>query len=116
MAAQKSGDGTLIIIKATRLISYLAYAYAMIASVFLGFGFFLLLFSANYSTPFVQFVYKGASAFLEPFRNIFPAHQVTETGYFSASALFAIIVYLTFAVAVHALISYLNTKIEQYDS
>lgn len=114
--AKEINPTTLNIIKASRIITYLAYGYAMLASVFLTFGFFLLLFGANQSTPFVQFVYKGAAEFLAPFRGIFPLHQISETGYFSPSALFAVIVYLTFAVAVHSLISYLTAKIEQNEA
>jgi hypothetical protein len=35
---------------------------------------------------------------------------VSETSYFNASALFAIVMYLIFAVLVHALLSWLTVK------
>jgi uncharacterized protein YggT (Ycf19 family) len=116
--ATKSADstGTLNIIKAARFITYIVYGFAILACIFLGFGFFLLLFGANYNVPFVQFIYNGAADFLQPFRGIFPPHQISETSYFSASALFAIVVYLLFALAVQSLISYLTAKIEQFES
>lgn len=106
----KNNDTTLTFIKIGRVITYIVYGFTIIAIVSLTFGFFLLLFSANPTTPFVQFVYKIANEFLQPFRGIFPTHPVGETGYFSASALFAIIFYLLFAAGVSALVSYLNVK------
>ena len=106
----QNNDTTLTFIKISRAITYIVYGFTMIAIVSLTFGFFLLLFSANPNTSFVQFVYKIANEFLQPFRGIFPSHPIGETGYFSASALFAIIFYLLFAACVSALLSYLNVK------
>ncbi len=113
--SQKPSDGTLVSIKIFRGVSYVVYAYALIASIFLGLGFVLLLFSANATVPFVEFVYKVAAEFLQPFRGIFPVHQISETGYFSASALFAIMMYLILATAVQSLISYLTLKMTKHE-
>jgi uncharacterized protein YggT (Ycf19 family) len=112
---QQPSDATLVSIKIFRGISYAVYAYALVASVFLGIGFVLLLFSANANVPFVEFVYKVAAEFLQPFRGIFPLHQVSETGYFSTSALFAIMMYLVFAAALQSLISYLTVKMVKHE-
>lgn len=106
----KPSDAKMMFIKFTRAVSYVVYAYTVLAVVFLTFGFFLLLFGANADTPFVQFVYKGANDFMQPFRGIFPTHQINETGYLNSAMLFAIIFYLMFAAAVNALISYINLK------
>lgn len=114
MAKQQQSDGTLVAIKVSRGVSYAVYAFAVIASLFLGLGFVLLLFSANPNVPFVEFVYKVAAEFLQPFRGIFPPHQISETGYFSASALFAIMMYLILATAVSSLISYLTLKMAKH--
>ena len=111
---KKPSDTTLMFIKISRVITYIVYAYSLVAVAFLTVGFFLQLFGANYATPFVQFVYKGAAQFLQPFREIFTPHAVGETGYFNSSALFAIIMYLVFALAVHALISYLTAKMVEH--
>jgi uncharacterized protein YggT (Ycf19 family) len=118
MAVQqpKPTDNKMMFIKFSRGLSYFIYGVAITAAVFLSFGFFLLLFSANPSTGFVQFVYKVAAAFLEPFRGIFPPHQVSETGYFSSAALFAIIFYLFFAACMNALINYINLKMYKHSS
>ena len=113
---QQPSDGALVAIKISRGVSYAVYAYAIIASLFLGLGFVLLLFSANPSVPFVEFVYKVAAEFLQPFRGIFPPHQISETGYFSASALFAILMYLIQATAVQSLISYLTVKMAKHEA
>lgn len=115
MATNKPSDATLVFIKISRAISYVAYAYALIASLVLGIGFVLLLFGANSTTPFVQFIYKTGAEFLQPFRGIFPVHQVSETGYFSASALFAITMYLIGAALLQSLISYITAKMVKHE-
>lgn len=106
----KPSDSTLVIIKASRVLTYLVYAYTVVAMLFLGLMFILQVFSANYATPFVKFVYEVGHDFLKPFRGIFPGQTVGETGYFNSSALFAILIYGLFAIAFHALISYLTAK------
>ena len=116
MAKDKPSDTTLVFIKVSRVITYLVYAYTLIAMIFLGLAFVLELFSANYATPFVKFVYNGSYDFLQPFRGIFPGHNVGETGYFNSSALFAMLMYGLFAIALHALISYLTAKMAQHQT
>ena len=107
---QKPSDATLIALKASRFVTYLVYAYVMVAIVFLVIGSILLLFGANPNVGFTEFIYKGASSFLAPFRGIFPPRQVSETGYFSTSAFFAIIMYAFGALVLNSLISYLTAK------
>ncbi len=116
MAHNKPSDSTLVFIKVSRVITYLVYAYTLIAMIFLGLGFILELFSANYATPFVKFIYNGAYEFLKPFRGIFPGHSVGDTGYFNSSALFAILIYGIVAIAFHALITYLTAKMAQHEA
>lgn len=110
MAQAKTSDTTLLFIKVSRVFTYIVYAYAIIASGFLFLAFLLQLFGANYATPFVQFIYNGAYEFLRPFRGIFPGHNVSDTSYFNSSALFAMCMYLVFALAIHSLINYLTAK------
>ena len=110
MKKNKPSDSTLVFIKISRGITYFVYGYALVASTFLGIAFVLLLFGANQTTPFVQFIYKTATEFGQPFRGIFPTHPVGETGYFSSSALFAIAMYLIIAAALHSLIAYITAK------
>lgn len=110
MAKNQPSDSTLVFIKISRGITYVVYAYTLIASTFLALAFVLQLFGANYATPFVKFVYEGAYGFLRPFRGIFPGHQVSDTSYFNSSALFAIMMYLIFAAVLHSLITYITAK------
>jgi uncharacterized protein YggT (Ycf19 family) len=107
---KKPSDGKLNLIKFARILVYLVYTYLIVAVSFLSVGFLLLLLGANQDTPFTQFVYKIAAEFLQPFRAIFPVHQITDNAYFSAAGLFAIIMYGLFAVGIHSLISYLTLK------
>lgn len=111
---EKPSDGKLGFIKFARVLTYLVYAYAIIATVFLLFGFFLLLFGANQNTPFVNFVYNISAHFLKPFRGIFPGQTVSDTGYFDSAALFAIIFYGIFAMAIHSLIQYITLKMVKH--
>lgn len=106
----QQNDTKLLFIKMSRALTYVVYGFTLTAIVFLTLGFFLLLFGANPDVGFTQFVYKVAAEFLQPFRGIFPAHQVSETGYFSTSALFAIIMYMLMSLGLHALISYITEK------
>jgi uncharacterized protein YggT (Ycf19 family) len=114
MANNKPSDSTLVFIKLSRGITYVVYAYTLIASIFLALAFVMQLFGANYATPFVKFIYEGAYGFLKPFRGIFPGQQVGDTSYFNSSALFAIMMYLIFAAALHSLITYITAKMVQH--
>lgn len=122
MAEQKSDqqpespDTKILFIKVSRALSYLVYGYALVAALFLGIGFFLLLFSANASTPFVRFIYETGATFLAPFRGIFPVRVISETGYFSPSILFAIIMYALLALGMNALISYITLKMVTHEN
>jgi uncharacterized protein YggT (Ycf19 family) len=110
MAKSTAPDTKLVFIKGSRYLSYFIYGFSLVATTFLTLTFFLLLFSANTSTPFVRFVYETTAAFLAPFREIFPVRAIGDTGYFSPSILFAIIMYLALALAMNALISYITVK------
>ena len=110
MATQKNSNSKTLFLKTSKVLTYIVYAYMVLAVVFLSLGFILLLFGANQTVPFTEFVYKVAAEFLQPFRGIFPLKEIGETGYFSASALFAIVVYMLLALAVNTLITYITSK------
>lgn len=112
---EKVSDSTLVSIKIVRGITYVVYGFTVIAVLSITIAFFLLLFGANIETPFVKFIYELAFDFGQPFRGIFPTKAVGQTGYFSASALFAAIMYLVFGVAVSSFISYLNLKMTKHE-
>lgn len=97
-----------------KVLTYAMYALVIFAEIVLAFRVFLLAFSANPSSGFVEFIYRTSADFLQPFRGIFPPRTVGETGYLDVSALFAIIVYGLVAWGFSALIGYINSKISQY--
>ncbi len=108
--AKAPTDAKLNMIKFARVLVYLVYAYLIIAVSFLITGFILLLLGASQSSSFVDFVYRIAAEFLAPFRGMFPPHQITDSSYFSAAGLFAIIMYGIFAIAIHSFIGYITLK------
>jgi uncharacterized protein YggT (Ycf19 family) len=110
----KPKDSKLLFIKFARLLTLLVYLFFIVATVFLVIGFFLLLFGANPATPFVRFVYHFAELFLQPFRGIFPGHQISDRSYFSGAAFFAIIMYGIGAIALNSLITYITMKQTQH--
>jgi len=116
MAQQPPSEGALSFIKAARWLTYLVYFYVIVAIVFLVLGFLMLLLGASPQADFTQFVYRIAAEFLQPFRGIFPTKEITETSYFSAAGLFAIVMYSFFAAAIHALISWLTAKQMNYEN
>ena len=116
MATQKNSDSKSLFLNVSKALTYVVYGYMILAVVFLSLGFILLLFGANQSVPFTEFVYKVAAEFLQPFRGIFPVREVGETGYFSASALFAIVVYMLLALSVNSLITYITSKMIKHQA
>jgi YGGT family len=99
-----------------RAVGYLVYAYVVVVEIILAFGFFLLLFGANPTSGFVQWMYRNLDRVMDPFRGIFTPIQLgsAEGGevqsVFETSVLFAMIVYGLLAIAVHALISWLTGR------
>ncbi len=91
-------------------LSYAVYFYVISASVTLMFGFLLLLFGADRSAPFVDFIYNLSIHFLAPFRGIFPVRNITDGAYFSTTALFAIIVYGVVTIAIQSFITFIALK------
>jgi uncharacterized protein YggT (Ycf19 family) len=99
-------------LRISKVIAYILYFWIIIGVISLSLRVFLLLFSANPNTSFVDFIYRLSSDYLEPFRGIFPPKAVSETGYLDVAAVFAIIVYLFVMWGVSALISYVQYKID----
>ncbi len=98
-----------------KILTYAMYAYVMFGIIVLGFRVFLLAFSANPDSGFVEFIYQTSARFLQPFRGIFPPAEVGETGYLDVAAMFAMIVYGLIAWGFSGLIGYVQSKIDQYN-
>ncbi|MFK8022690.1 MAG: hypothetical protein AB8G26_01895 [Ilumatobacter sp.] len=103
-----------------RAITYLVYAYVLLVEVILLIGFLLLLFGANPSSSFVQWAYRNLDSAMDPFRGIFSPVEIGIAGndvpaVFETSILFAMIIYLIVAIALHALIDWLSGRLGSID-
>jgi uncharacterized protein YggT (Ycf19 family) len=99
-------------LRISKVIAWLMYLWVLFGIITLLLRVFLLAFSANTTAGFGQFVMNTSSDYLNPFRGLFPLHQVGDTGYLDVSALFAIIIYLFVAWGFNSLISYIQRKID----
>jgi uncharacterized protein YggT (Ycf19 family) len=96
----------------SKILGYIMYAWVFFGIIVLGLRVFLLAFSANATTPFVEFIYRTSADYLEPFRGIFPSKSIGETGYLDIAAIFAMIIYLLIGWGFSAFIRYIQSKID----
>jgi uncharacterized protein YggT (Ycf19 family) len=101
------------LIKVARWAVMFVYAIALIAIVLLTIAFFLKLFGASTTAPFTQWIYRSSDRFMQPFRGIFPAVEVTDNSVLDVSLLFGMLMYTLFALLVHALVEWLDRKLYQ---
>jgi hypothetical protein len=102
----------LVIGKAIVFVLYLVFlAYAVI----LGIAFFLRLFGANADADFADWIFRASARIMEPFRGIFPTTQISDRSEFDASLLFALVIYLVAAIALHGIVHWFSRKISRAD-
>jgi uncharacterized protein YggT (Ycf19 family) len=94
-----------------RALTYLVYAFVVVALVVLLLGFFLLLFGANPDAPFAEWLYRGLRRVMAPFRGLFEEVQLDGRSVLDVSILFAMIVYGIAALGLHAVIDWLTARI-----
>lgn len=100
-----------------RAVTYLVYAFVLVALVILLFGFFLLLFGANPHAPFAEWVYRSLTRVMAPFRGLFEPVPLDGRSVLDASILFAMIVYGLAALLLHTLIEWITDRLaEQTES
>jgi uncharacterized protein YggT (Ycf19 family) len=99
--------------RAARALTYLVYAFVLVALVLLLFGFFLLLFGANPHASFAEWVYRGLTRVMAPFRGLFEPVPLDGRSVLDVSILFAMIVYGLAALLLHALIDWLTDRISK---
>jgi uncharacterized protein YggT (Ycf19 family) len=107
-----------VVVTIVRAISYLVYFWLIVVEIILLMGFVLLLFGANPTAGFTQWVYRNLDRVMAPFRGIFTPIQVGTTSndvpaIFETSVLFAMIVYGIVALAISALIGWLSGRLAQ---
>lgn len=98
-------------LRVAKVLTWLVYAYFLVAVVLLVLEFFLLLFNANPDAGFAEWVYRSADRLMEPFRGIFPTKQAGNGSVLDFAVLFAIIVYGVLALAFHSLVEWLDYRI-----
>jgi uncharacterized protein YggT (Ycf19 family) len=99
------------LLKVARWAVMFVYAIALIAIVILTIAFFLKLFGASTTAPFTEWVYRSSDRFMQPFRGIFPSVEVSDKSVLDVSLLFGMLMYTLFALAVHALVEWLDRKL-----
>jgi uncharacterized protein YggT (Ycf19 family) len=99
------------LVRAARALTYLVYAFVVIALVILVTGFFLLLFGANPDAPFAAWIYRSLERVMAPFRGIFETVPLNGDSVLDVSVLFAMIVYSIAGLFLHQLIEWLSDKL-----
>jgi uncharacterized protein YggT (Ycf19 family) len=95
-----------------RALTYLIYAFVIVALILLLLGFFLLLFGANPHVPFAEWVYRSLTRVMAPFRGLFEPVRLDGRSVVDVSILFAMIVYGLVALVLHAAIEWLTARLE----
>ena len=106
-AARRAGPAYWI----SRAIIVFVYGFAIACIVILAMAFFLQLFNANTTAPFVDWVYRAAKRIMQPFRGIFPSVEGEQGSVFDVSMLFAMFMYGLLALGAHGLIDWIDRKI-----
>ena len=105
------GKSTFTIVRVARILTYLVYAFTIVALVILTMGFFLLLFGANPDAGFSEWVYRGLDRVMAPFRGIFEPVPLNGDSVLDTSVMFAMIVYGIACLFLSALIAWLTDKL-----
>ena len=112
MDAVKSNE-PIAITRIARALTYLVYAWVIVALVILVLGFFLELFGANPDAPFAEWVYRSLTRVMAPFRGLFEPVELDGRSVLDTSILFAMIVYGIVATGLHALIEWLTDRLTE---
>ena len=106
-AARRAGP----VYRISRGLILFVYGFAITCIVILAIAFFLQLFNANTTAPFVDWVYRAARRIMQPFRGIFPSVEGEQGSVFDVSMLFAMFMYGLLALGAHGLIDWIDRKI-----
>jgi uncharacterized protein YggT (Ycf19 family) len=102
---------SLNIVRAARALTYLVYAFTIIALVILVLGFFLLLFGANPEAGFAEWVYRSLDRVMAPFRGIFESVELNGDSVLDTSVLFAMIIYGIAGLFLNAAVDWLTERV-----
>jgi uncharacterized protein YggT (Ycf19 family) len=101
----------IAVVRGARALTYLAYAFVIVALVILLLGFILELFGANPHAAFAEWLYRGLRRVMAPFQGLFEPVSLDGRSVLDVSILFAMLVYGIVALALHALIEWLTARI-----
>jgi uncharacterized protein YggT (Ycf19 family) len=105
--------GPLTVARLARALTYLVYAFVVVAIVVLVFGFFPLLFGASPDPAFAEWVDRTLTRVTAPFRGLFEPVPVDGRSVVDVSILFAMVVYGLAALVLRALIEWLTDRIAE---
>jgi uncharacterized protein YggT (Ycf19 family) len=105
------GSGTITFVRIARALTYLVYAFVVLALIILLLGFILLLFGANPDAGFAEWVYRSLDRVMAPFRGLFKPIQLTGASVLDTSVLFAMVVYSIVGMLLQALIEWLSHRL-----
>lgn len=94
-----------------KVLTWLLYAYFVLAVIVLVLAFFLLLFNASETASFTEWVYRSADRVMEPFRGIFPTKEAGNGSVIDFAMLFGVVIYGIIALLLHSLVEWLDYKI-----
>lgn len=94
-----------------KVLTWLLYAYFVLAVIVLVLAFFLLLFNASETASFTEWVYRSADRVMEPFRGIFPTKEAGNGSVIDFAMLFGVVIYGIVALLLHSLVEWLDYKI-----
>jgi uncharacterized protein YggT (Ycf19 family) len=98
----------IVVARIARALTYLVYAFVIVALIILLLGFFLQLFGANPDAPFAEWLYRGLRRVMAPFRGLFEPVALDGRSVLDISILFAMLVYAIVGLALHAFIEWLT--------
>jgi uncharacterized protein YggT (Ycf19 family) len=98
----------IAVARIARALTYLVYAFVIVALIVLLLGFLLQLFGANPDAPFAEWLYRGLRRVMAPFRGLFEPVALDGRSVLDVSILFAMLVYGIVGLALHAFIGWLT--------
>jgi uncharacterized protein YggT (Ycf19 family) len=102
------------VLKAARVVVWILYAIVLATAIMLTLDFALRLFGANSTNAFVQWVYRSTDRAMQPFRGIFPTHQLGDSSAaVDFSVLFAAIFYFVVAILIDIALRWLTRRLQR---
>lgn len=111
----EESDPSVALLRIARWLVMFVYVLAMVSVVMLTITFFLRLFGASTTAPFVEWIYRSEGRAMTPFRGIFPPIETDGRSVLDVSILFAMLMYGLLAVAVHGAVDWFDRKLHEAD-